>query len=328
MSELLVLDRAQVEQLITIKECNDAVATVFAEAARGRANNLPAVAQMQEDGSRFMLKAGYMGTGRIFGLKAISGFPKNPERFGLPKIQATIYLWEGESGRLVAMMDGTYITAIRTGSAGAVGARVLGPRKIERIAMIGTGTQGRAQLAALLAENSAREVTAWSPDEGRRTEYAAAMSRLHHLPVTPVASVEEAVTGADVIVTATWAYDVLVKQAWVKPGAYIAAIGADGPGMQELDPAILRTGKVVVDDLQQCAQIGELNVHVRDGLYSLSAVHGTIGEVLAGLKPGRERDDEITIFDSTGVGLQDVVVAEAVYRKALAAGIGVRVAVS
>lgn len=323
MSEFIVLSEQDVQQVLDAKTCNDLVETAFRLQGQGRAGNLPSVSHRTPDG-RCNIKVGFLEEPRCEGIKIIRTFPGNTDR-GLPRQRCEILVIDMNTGELKGVVAGVHITRIRTGSAGAVGARFLARPDARRVAVIGAGVQGEAQLEALAADRPLGNVKVWSRTAHRRQAYAVAMGQRLGLEIEPCASIETAVRDAEIIITATWAYEVLVSEQWIRPGTYIGAIGADGPAMQELDPALLNRAKVVVDDLDQCVKIGEINVPVSKGLYRVEQLHGTIAEICAGAKPGRENEREVTIFDSTGIGLQDVIAAEYVYRRGLELGLGRRV---
>jgi alanine dehydrogenase len=322
MADFLVLNRSEVQQCLDVRTSNDLVERGFRSLGKGLAGNLPTTTLLVTDpAGRCNIKPGYLLEERTMGIKVIRTFPGNQAQ-GLAPSQSQILVVDLNTGELRAIMDGGYITRCRTGSAGAVGARLMARPDARNVAVIGAGIQGESLLEALAADRTLGQVRVWSRTADRREQYARKMGERLGLDIHPCATVEETVRGAEIILTATWSYEVLIQRDWVQPGAYIGAIGADGPGMQELDPDLLRAAKVVVDDVEQCSRIGEINVPLSRGEYRLEQLHGTLAEVCAGLKPGRSSADEITILDSTGVGLQDTVAADWVYRRALQLGLG------
>lgn len=326
MAEMLVLTEAEVQRVLTIKDSNDLVEECFRAMGDGSAQNLLTTGiSFFDPTGRCTIKSGYLRERRALGIKIIRVHPDNPGTHSLPVLNCQIMVLDSETGVVRAVVDGVYITRIRTGSAGAVGARFLARPEARRVGVIGAGVQGRAQLEALTADRPVGPVLVWSRTARRRDEYVKEMSERLDLEIRPTASIEETCRQAEIIITATWSYRPLVEPDWVQSGTYIAAIGADAPGMQELDPRLLQRSKVVVDDLEQCVRMGEINVPVKAGSYRVEQVHGTIGEVAAGLKPGRTNPEEITIFDSTGVGAQDAVAADHAYQRAKTIHIGTSV---
>ncbi|OFV83020.1 MAG: hypothetical protein A2W26_11375 [Acidobacteria bacterium RBG_16_64_8] len=319
----LVLAEAHVALVAGSRAVNDLVQECFRALALGRGQIFEAGRiQLKDPASRCVVKSAYLQEGKALGIKVTRAHPDNPARHGLPVTNSQIMLVDGETGLLRALMDGVYVTRLRTGAAAAVGARFLARPDARCLAIIGAGHQTRTLLEALAADRPAVEVWVWSRTAGRRERYADEMSGRLGVTIHPVASIEEACAQAEIIATATWSTEPLVRGEWVRPGTFIAAIGADAPGMQELDPDLLPRSTVVVDDLEQCVRMGEINVPVRHGHYRVDQIHATIGEVVAGLKAGRVDLQETTIFDSTGIGLQDVIVADHVCRQATARGIG------
>jgi ornithine cyclodeaminase/alanine dehydrogenase-like protein (mu-crystallin family) len=224
-------------------------------------------------------------------------------------------------------MDGGCITSIRTGAAGAVAAKYLARSDTEVVAVLGAGTQGRAQLRGLVEVRSVKNVKVYDELGERAEVYCREMSaELPRVEIEVSTSAQQAVEGADIIVTATPSTCPIVLDEWVTRGVHINAMGADAPGKQELDARLLPRAKVVVDRLSQCCTIGECQHALSLGLISRDDIYAEIGEVTAGRKPGRESGEEITIFDGTGVAIQDVAVAALVYEMASNNGLGTEIA--
>lgn len=220
-------------------------------------------------------------------------------------------------------MDGTYVTAYRTGAAGAVAAKVLARKESEIIGVIGAGTQARMQILALKEILSLKEVKVWDINTTARDLYSKEMSEQLNITVESVDNVKDAVIDSDIIVTVTPSKKALVMKDWIKNGTHINAIGADAPGKQELDPKIIKMAdKVVVDSLEQCKIIGEIQHAIRNGLIKEKDIHAEIGQILIGEKKGRESKEEITLFDSTGLAAQDIAAANIVYKQAKEKGMG------
>lgn len=255
------------------------------------------------------------------GVKIVNVHVHNHQR-GLPTVMATIVLNDPQTGFPIAIMDGTYITALRTGAAGAVAARYLSRENARRIAFVGCGAQAETQLLMTLKVRNLEEVVAYDIDNGRRDRFCDYASKQYGLKIVGENRLEDVYT-ADIITTTTPVHEPILKGDAVRPGTHINAIGADAPGKQELDPAILLKAKVVIDDWEQASHSGEINVPVEKGLLTREHIHAELGEIVAGLKPGRESDDEITVFDSTGLAIQDIASAMTVYRRAVENSVGV-----
>jgi alanine dehydrogenase len=257
-----------------------------------------------------------------FAAKTNANFPGNRERFDLPTIQGIVLLFDAENGVPLAALDSIEITILRTGAATAVAAKRLA-RSDSRIATVaGCGEQGRVQLAALLQVLPIERVFAYDADPDRARRFAEERSGELSIPVESATDLPAAVRSSDVCVTCTPSRTPLVWNDDVRDGTFLAAVGADSSEKQELDPHILARGKVVVDSLEQCAGIGDLHHAIAAGLLTKTDVHADLADVVDGRRPGRESAEEVTVFDSTGIALEDVAAAAAVYEKALAAGRG------
>jgi alanine dehydrogenase len=272
----------------------------------------------------FHIKAGGLLNGRsYFGVKVNGGFFQNAARFGLPNIQGAILLCDGENGSPLAIMDSLEIIRKRTGAATAVAAKYLARPDSSFVTICGCGAQAKTQLRAIHSVLPIKHAYAYSRSEKSMSEFAYDMSTELEISVKPTRNLHRAIKESDVCVTCTPAKEYFIREEYISPGTFIAAVGADSPDKQELEPNLLATSKVVVDILDQCASVGELHHAIKDGLMGRADVHAELGEVVAGKKPGRTSNDEITIYDSTGTALQDVAAAAAIYEKAIARGKGV-----
>jgi len=261
----------------------------------------------------------------ISAVKIVNSHPENPTKHGLPTVMATIVLVNPKNGVPLAIMGGTWATDMRTGAAGAIAAKYLAKKDSKVVGFVGAGAQARTQLMGLLSfYKKLEEVRVWSRTEKTRDAYVAEMKPMYGsvAKIVPVKSVKDALEGADIIVTTTPSTEPVVSNDWVEAGMHFNCIGADAPGKQELDPTILTRAKIIVDDWEQASHSGEINVPLTKGIITKQNVWGEIGEVVAGLKPGRTSPEEITVFTSTGLAVQDAVTAELAYKKALAKGIG------
>ena len=235
----------------------------------------------------------------------------------MPNIQGAIYLADAANGSPLALMDSIDITRNRTGAATAVAAKYLARPDSEAVTICGCGTQGRIQLQALMRVLPVKRAFAYSRDPERAKLFADEMAAELNISVAPASDLQSAVKVSDVCVTCTPAKRFFLHKDYVSPGTFIAAVGADSPDKQELEPSLLASAKVVVDILDQCTQVGELHHAISEGLMRREDVHADLGEIISGRKPARTSDKEIIIFDSTGTALQDVAAAAAIYEKAL-----------
>jgi len=268
------------------------------------------------------IKSGYVEDFGLIGTKIATGFYDN-HKLGLPPGVAVIVLMDLKTSMPLALMDGTYITACRTGAAGAVAASVLARNDSKIVGVVGAGTQARMQVLALREIFSLEEVRVWDKYENVSKKYAKEMPEILGFIVKQEDNIADVVSGADIIVTVTPSREALVMEEWIEKGVHINAIGADGPGKQELDPQIVkRADKVVVDSMNQCRRIGEIQHALAEGLIQEKDVHAEIGQILIGEKVGRESGDEITLFDSTGIAAQDIAAAHVVLQVAKERKIG------
>jgi len=239
----------------------------------------------------------------IAGVKIVNVHPGNPG-LSLPTVMALTLILDVETGLPRGILNATNLTDLRTGAAGAVAAKYLAPRRSVTLGLVGSGRQAQAQVRAISGELAVEEVLVWSRSEKNAD---ALCKRFDDIPCRAVTSIER-VCDCQVLVTTTPSLEPLVKSAWVHEGTHINAMGADAPGKEELEPALLQRARVFVDDPAQAIHSGEINVPVRRGLFNPGQIAGTLGEVVLG-KKRRERPDEITIFDSTGLAIQDLAIA-------------------
>jgi alanine dehydrogenase len=322
----LLLTRRDVAALLGLDECIGAVEGAFRMHAERR-SLAPAVASVAGDGGGFHVKAaGLPGAAgrRYFAAKVNGNFPGNPRRHRLPTVQGVLVLADAADGRPLAVMDSIEITTRRTGAATAVAARRLARPGASVVTVCGCGVQGEVQLRALSRVLPLTRVHAYDVDGARAAAYARAMADELGIPVAPAADLGRAVRASDVCVTCTPARRPLLGPELVSPGTLVAAVGADSPDKQELDPRLLAANTVVVDLLASCLELGELHHAVAAGLMTPGDVHAELAEVVAGSKPGRRTPEDIVIFDSTGTALQDVAAAALVYEQAVVGGHGVR----
>jgi alanine dehydrogenase len=306
-----LIDRLEVERALTIADAVDAVERAFAAYGDGRAQMPPKSYLTFPKGDLRCMPA-YIPEMGVATVKNVNVHPGNA---GLPSVMATISVVDPETGFMLAIMDASYLTAARTGAAGAVAAKYLAREEAAVACMVGAGVQAETQLAALMVVRPGiRKVLFCDADPGR-AETAAQRAAAAYGIESESATIEHGVPQADIVTTVTPVRSPIVKAEHVRPGMHINAIGADAPGKQELEPQILRGAKVVIDNWDQGSHGGEINVAVSGGLITRDDVHAEIGEVVTGRKPGRERPDEVTVFDSTGLAVQDCACAALVYQR-------------
>jgi ornithine cyclodeaminase/alanine dehydrogenase len=254
--------------------------------------------------------------------KLNTNFPGNRAQFGLPTIQGVIALYDAENGLPVAILDSIDITIKRTAAASAVAAKYLARRNSVVGTICGCGQQARAQLHAILTILPIKKIFAFDLDEPRTKKFATDISEELTIEVKPVRDPASAIRESDICVTCTTSRQFFVHKQDVAPGTFIAAVGADHADKQEIDPALMVSAKVVTDSLEQCCAIGDLHHAIAQNLLRKEDVHAELSEIVAGHKPGRINEEEIIIFDSTGVAMEDAVAAAVVFEKARAVSAG------
>lgn len=323
MNDVLLLTWREIDELLDIDEVIEGVERAFKEKGMKKVQMPPKI-YLNFDAYWGDLRTmpAYLENLDIAGVKIVNSHSKN-KKIGLPSVMAIIELVDTHTGRPLAIMDGTKITSFRTGAASAVATRYLARKDSRILGMIGAGTQAYTQAMAISRIMPIEEVKIFDIDPKASEKLTAYITEKG---ISPQASVMETskdvVERADVLVTATPSRSPIVYMNWLKEGAHINAIGADAPGKRELDPEILKNGKIVVDDLEQTAHSGEINYPISTGMLKKENVCAELGEIIIGKKKGRTSESEITIFDSTGLAILDVMVGHTIYKKALAKNIG------
>jgi len=315
-TKTVVLTQADVRSLIDMAAAVPAIESAFAAHGRNE-TQMPAKVYLdlpQFDGD-FRAMPAYFGDSA--GVKWVNSHPRNPERHGLPSVLGMYILSDPATALPLAVMDATLLTAIRTGAAAAVASKYLARPDAKTVGFVGSGVQARTLLAALRVGFDDLEVVASDISADAAEAFAAESGG-------SVGKLADA-AGCDIVCTATPVRDPIVQRQWVRPGTHINAMGADAHGKQELATQILLDAKVVIDDWEQACGSGEVNVPLETGALSRDRIHAALGEIVAGHKPGRESPDEITVFDSTGLAVQDVALARLVYELAKEKGVGIEV---
>jgi len=314
MRQTLYIREEQVKELLPLVEAIEAVEAAFKDKAEGQAV-MPPKLIIPLPGGDFRAMPAYLPRQKVAGVKVVNSHPNNRER-GLPSVIATLVMIEPETGFPIAVIEATYLTALRTAAAGALGTKTFARHNSRKLAILGAGTQGRFQLLShKFVMSNLEQVRVWSLDEELAWQLKREFEPQLGVEIAICSSAKEAVDEADVIVTTTPSRKPLVQNEWVSDGTHITCIGADAPGKQELDPAILQRARIFLDDMTQGMESGEVNVPLHKGLLKPEQIAGELGEVLIGKKEGRRSDDEITVFSSTGLAIQDIACGAVVLRK-------------
>lgn len=322
---MLCLSAEDVTALLSLESCIDVVEQAFASYALGTSYVYPVVREVVPDSQGiFGVKAGLLGDQKLLGLKA-GGFWANNRRSGLSSHQSVILLFNPANGKPLALVDANVITRLRTAAVGALALRYLAPPNASRAALIGCGVQGLEQVRGLrLAQPSVGELRYYDVSADSLHAFGQAIADLG-ITACAARSIDEAVDGADIIITTTPSWEPLVRAELVKQTAHISAFGADTRGKQELDPELYRRARVVVDSWSQAIEIGETQHAHRQNLITRESLYAEFGELCAGLTAGRGAWDGLTILDATGIALQDLAAAGLVLELAQRHGAGVQV---
>jgi ornithine cyclodeaminase/alanine dehydrogenase-like protein (mu-crystallin family) len=317
---VLVLNQEEVERLLDMEGCIEAMAEALASLARGEVQVPLRFIVRPEDGDSLLglMPAHRGGAAPLYSLKTVAVFPDNPRR-GLDAHQGTVTLFDGETGEVRALMNASAITAIRTAAVSAVATRLLARTDARELAILGAGVQARSHLEAMRRVRDFELVRVFSPTP----EHARAVA--DEGQAEAVASAEEAVRGADVVVTATNATEPVLRREWLKGGAHVNAIGGRPPQMTELDPETIAASALYVDRRESAEnEAGDYRRAIEEGAIGPDHIRAEIGEVLIGSAPGRA-GGELTIFRSLGLAVEDLAAAEYVVRRARETGAGTEV---
>jgi len=310
----LLLARGDVERLLSIRDCIDAVETVFRRQGEGKVPP-PGILSVKATNGGLHVKAGLLPVEQSYIVaKLNTNFPQNRLRHDLPTIQGLVALYDAENGCLLAVLDSIELTIRRTAAASAVAAKYLARPNSAVATLCGCGQQAATQLRALGAVLPLRRIQAFDLNSAAVKNLAFTLRE--EFEIQAVTDLGRAVRESDVCITCTTATKFFIRKEDVSPGTFIAAVGADDSHKQEIDPALLGSAKVVADSLEQCCTIGDTHHAITEGDMRKEDVYAELSEVVAGRKPGRTNGSEIFVFDSTGVAIEDAITAVAIYQKA------------
>ena len=321
---VLVLDQAGVERTLPMEQCIPVMAEALRALAKGAAHQpLRSIVRPPGAAGVMGLMPAYVsGPEAAYGLKVVCVFPGNPAR-GMDAHQGSVMLFSAETGELRALMNASAITAIRTAAVSGVATQLLSREDAGDLALLGAGVQARTHLAAMACVRAIRRVRVASRTQAHARAFAAEMAPRYGFPIEPVDTVEAAVRGADLIVTATTAAAPILERAWIAPGAHLNGVGACTPAAREIDAATMAAARLFVDRRESALhEAGDYLLAAREGAIGPEHILAELGEVLTGSHPGRTGPDEITIFESLGLGVEDLAAAEHVYRRAREEGAG------
>jgi len=326
MYETLLLKQSEIKELSNMKEIIGYVETAYSVHAQRK---------VQMPAKKYLFFKKYEGDLRVMpcfirgldqaGVKNVNVHPNNSTKYNLPTVMGLIELVDPETGFPIAVMDGTWITNMRTGAAGGVATKYLAREDSEILGLVGAGMQALTQLIAIKEVMNIKEVKVSCRTCTHRENFAKMIAEKYGVNARAVDTIKEAVVGSDVISTTTPSRVPIIKRKWVEDGTHINAMGADAPGKQELESHLMEKAKIFIDCWDQASHSGEINIPVHEGIIRRNDIHARIGDVVNGAKTGRESDKEITVFDSTGLAVQDVVTAWNIREKALKMGVGQKI---
>lgn len=305
-----IIRKSDIEDIFGMSDYISIIEKAFRLYGKGK-TQMPAKVYLTFDKGDLRCMPAYIPDMKIAGVKNVNAHPGNKD---MPAVMATITLIDPDTGFPMAIMDGTFITKMRTGAAGGVAAKYLSRKDSKVAAFIGAGSQAETQLQALLVVRKISTIKIYDTNETHMKNCARHFTE-YDLDVECTNSIKDAVKDADIVTTTTPVRTPIVKAGYIRKGTHINAIGADAKGKQELDPEILRQARIVIDSWEQAPHSGEINVPLSKGIITKQDIYADIGEIVTGKKPGRESREQITVFDSTGLAIQDISAASEIYRK-------------
>jgi len=319
----LLLSEQDVRSVLSMDDLIDAMATALMQFSSGRVQQpLRTVLEIGEQHAFFGVMPAAVGDPAAMGTKLVTVFGSNAA-IGLPSHLATIVLLDPATGALLAVMDGRYITEARTAAVSAVSAKLLAREDAGVLAILGAGVQARSHLEALSRVRTIREVRVWSPNADSRERFAREMAPHAGAPVIPQTSAEEAVSGADIVALVTASREPVVRSEWIADGTHICAVGACRPDQREMDTPLVARGRVYVDSLAGAlAEAGDILLPIKEGAFDASRIAGELGQLAARAVHGRTSREEVTIFKSLGLAVEDVAAAHLGYQRAAERGLG------
>lgn len=333
MFQIKILKMEDTMHLLKMGKVIETVKDVYRAKSLGETEVFPLVfEEFEHEKAEMDIKSGWLKKDEIFGMKLVSWFADNEEK-NIPTVLGTIMTFDAKTGAPKGVIDGTYITGVRTGACGAIGAKLLARGDSKNLFVLGAGNQAAHQIAAslimfpglekvriadMLFPENAKKFVKQLPNRLKK-EFGVDAD---HVQFEATNDLEDAIPKSDIVITVTPSYEPVIKKEWVRPGTHFSCIGSDMSGKEEIDPEIFRGARVFVDDIAQCLEVGEIEIPVKKGILKKEEIAGEIGDILAGKAEGRQNDDQITVFDATGVALLDLATALLALREAEKENIG------
>jgi alanine dehydrogenase len=321
---LLYLNRDDILKILKMDDLISVMEGAFRELGEGNVEMplRPSLVSDDPKGSVHVMPAMLKGS-RALGLKVVAHYSANPVKFKVPTINATILYLDYNTGRAVGLLDGTFLTAMRTAAVSGLATKYLAKKSSRTLGLIGSGVQAETHLEAMKTVRPIETVRVFSPNQSHREDFAKRMSSKFGIDVLAVKSSREAVDGSEVVVTATPAQEPIVMGQWLEKGCHVNAVGSGRPDFREVDEEVLRRSKIVADDIDAAlSETGDFITPIKIGKFNQGEIYASLSDLALGRKPGRTGEDEITLFKSVGLALEDVAAAKYVYDKAMDAGIG------
>lgn len=321
MFEIKVLSKEDIQKIIDMKRVIEGVEKVYSLKSQDDTVVLPTVFYDFEIGKSDMdIKAGLLKSAKLFGHKTVTWFKDNSEK-GIPELLGVIVIYDATTGVPLGVLDGSFITGIRTGAAGAIGAKYLAKKDSKILTILGSGTQAANQIAGILSIFHTIEkviiANITTPENGRKfvENIKDILNDDFNIKSTTVEfkfteDLKSSVSESDIIITTTPSKKPIILREWINPGTHISCIGADMNGKIELDPLILKDARIFVDDRKQCIEVGEIETAIKNGIIDENNIIGEIGDLIEGKYIGRQSDEDITMFDATGMALLDIMTAK------------------
>ena len=315
----LILRQDDVRQILNIEDAFISAGEAYKVFASRKLVQPPIVSVLApEHNGELDIKSGYSIPDELIGLKVATGYPDNPKKYGMKSLYSLTCLFDAKTSFPLCIMESSALTYFRTSAAGAYAASLLARKNSSVMAIIGTGGLARMHVRATAAFFPLTTVNVYGDIPEMQAAFIGELSiEYPHLQFVSCTSAKSAVENADIVATATPSHEAIIEKEWIRPGTHINAFGCDMEGKQELDPSLFGVAKVVVDSPDECIRRGETQHSIKQGILTREAIYAEIGEIALGQKPGRTDDQEITIFDSVGLSIQDISIAKMVYQKGL-----------
>lgn len=323
---MLLLTRNDLKKVLSMREAIDAVEKAFLEFYHEKAEApLRTIIEIEKHNGFLLYMPSYLKESEALAIKVVSLYAQNPKK-GLPSVLATILLNDPETGKPLALMEGTYITAMRTGAASGVATKYLARKNAKIVGIIGAGVQARTQLWAVCEVREIEEAIVYDLNENRAKSFAEEMSNELGIEILTAPNPKDVAKNVDILIVATTATRPVISGEWIQNGTHINSIGWMGKDARELDSETVKRSKLVVDSREGVlSESGDILIPIQEGIIDETHIYAELGEIVAGDKAGRKHDEEITLFKSVGLAIEDAITAKLAYEKALKLGVGTEV---